>query len=156
MLFLQALHNLQRNERAGISRRKLGRLTFPLAEYVRLSWRRLLEMTRWRGELRLNSSTFPSWVLGTTLTLQPIHYYPYSNFRSPENISTINWNYYFSKWFFYQNFCTSRPISTDCYISFKYLSINLLYLVIITVRVMATWNTWKLLYVHLIKSELVL
>lgn len=147
---------MQRNERAGISRWSLGRLTFPLAEYIRLSWRHLLEMTRWCDKLRLNSSTFPSWVSGATLTLKPIHYYPYSNFKSLENTSTVNWNYYFSKWVFFQNFSTSRPISTDCYISFKYLSINLLYLVIITVRVMASWNTWKLLYVHLIKKELIL
>lgn len=84
-------------------------------------------MTGWCDELRLNSFTFPSWVLGATFTLQPIHYYPYNNFRSLENISTINWNYCFSKWFFYQNFSTARPISTDCCISFKYLNTNLLY-----------------------------
>lgn len=159
MLFLQAPHNLQRNERDGKSRRnrrKLGRLTFPLAEYIRRCWRRPPEMTGWCDELRLNSFTFPLWVLGATFTLQPIHYYPYKNFRSLENISTINWNYWFSKWFFYQNFSTGRPISTDCCISFKYLNTNLLYLVIITVRVMATWNTWKLLFVHLIKKDLVL
>lgn len=62
-------------------------------------------------------------------------------------------------WLFYLFYFFFFPvitISTDCYIPTNHLNIKLLYLVIITVSVVITQNTQKLLYIHLISKELVL
>lgn len=61
------------------------------------------------------------------------------------------WHFYPSYYFFF--FFSVITIDIDCYIPINYLNIKLLRLVIIIVRVVATQNIQKILYMHIMSKE---